>query len=106
MTGTLGGTPVCMPRQQVLDFKYAQPEVDIWASAATLYHMLTGFYPRDFGEMDPFVTILQIAPVPIRQRGVSLPKPLADLIDLALIDNPQIYFRNAKAFKMALLSVM
>ena len=68
--------------------------------------MLTGFYPRDFGEMDPFVTILQIAPVPIRQRGVSLPKPLADLIDLALIDNPQIYFRNAKAFKMALLSVM
>ena len=53
MTGTLGGTPVFMPRQQVLDFKYAQPEVDIWASAATLYYMLTGFYPRDFGEMDP-----------------------------------------------------
>ena len=106
MTGTLGGTPVFMPRQQVLDFKYAQPEVDIWASAATLYYMLTGFYPRDFGEMDPFVTILQTEPIPIAQRGVSLPKPLADLIDLASIDNPQIYFRNAKAFKTALLSVI
>ena len=106
MTGTLGGTPVFMPRQQVLDFKYAQPEVDIWASAATLYYMLTGMYPRDFGEMDPFVTILQTEPIPISQRGVSLPKPLADLIDLASIDNPKIYFRNAKAFKTALLSVM
>ena len=106
MTGTLGGTPVFMSRQQVLDFKYAQPEVDIWASAATLYYMLTGFYPRDFGEMDPFVTILQTEPIPISQRGISLPKPLADLIDLALLDNPQIYFRNAKAFKTALLSVI
>src|SRR5436309_11623828 len=30
-TGTAAGTPKFMPRQQVLNFKYARPEVDVWA---------------------------------------------------------------------------
>ena len=46
-TGSVAGTPVFMPRQQVIDFKYARPEVDVWAAAASLYAMLTGAVPRD-----------------------------------------------------------
>ena len=48
MTGGLMGTPAYMPRQQVINFKYARPEVDVWAMAATFYSMVTGVYPRDF----------------------------------------------------------
>jgi serine/threonine protein kinase len=47
-TATKMGTPVFMSRRQVLDFKHALPEVDVWASAACLYNMLTGYFPRDF----------------------------------------------------------
>ena len=40
MTGDKAGSPYFMPRQQVIDFKYAKPEVDVWATAACLYNML------------------------------------------------------------------
>ncbi|NEO54300.1 MAG: protein kinase [Okeania sp. SIO3B5] len=104
ITGNKGGTFPFMPRQQMIDFKYVKPEVDVWAMAATLYNMLTGVYPRDFVGKDPILTVLQTKPVPIRQRNLSIPKSLAEVIDLALIDEPEIYFKTAKEFKQALLS--
>ena len=106
MTGSAMGTPVFMPRQQVLNFKYAKPDIDIWAVAACFYNMLTGQYPRDFIGADPFIAILQNPPVPIRQRDASIPKPLAEVIDLALIDNPELHFKTAMDLKNALLSIL
>lgn len=108
MTGIDGamGTPVFMPRQQLLNFKYSKPDVDVWAVAASLYNMLTGEYPRDFVDADPFVVILKHQPVPIRQRDTSIPKPLAELIDLALKDDSELYFESAEQFQQALLSIL
>ncbi|MEA5576726.1 protein kinase domain-containing protein [Anabaena sp. UHCC 0451] len=103
-TGTKMGTPVFMPRQQVLDFKHSLPEVDVWASAACLYNMLTGKFPRDF-DGDPWSSILNNHPVPIRQRDNSIPEKLAQVIDLALTEKPQIYFQSAIEFKEALLKI-
>jgi pSer/pThr/pTyr-binding forkhead associated (FHA) protein len=105
MTGTMAGTPVFIPRQQVLEFKYAKPEVDVWAAAASLYYMLTGNLPRDFSGNDIFLAVLRNKPIPIRQRDANIPLKLAEIIDLALIEEPEIYFKTAKAFKQALLSV-
>ncbi|MCV3215143.1 serine/threonine-protein kinase [Plectonema radiosum NIES-515] len=104
MSGTKAGTPVFMPRQQVINFKYAKPEVDIWATVACLYYMLTGAYPRNFVG-DPFLAVLQTNAVPIRERDGSIPKKLAELIDQALVDKPEICFKNAASFKQALLSL-
>jgi eukaryotic-like serine/threonine-protein kinase len=47
VTGSVSGTLVFMPRQQVLNFKYAKPDVDVWAAAASLYYLLTGKFPRE-----------------------------------------------------------
>lgn len=104
MTGkSMGGTVPFMCRQQVLDFKYAKPEVDIWAAAAALYNMITGTYSRNFtSEKDPLLVILTEPAVPIRQRHPSIPKPLAELLDFALTDNPEIPFKTAAEFKKAL----
>lgn len=104
-SGTKAGTPVFMPRQQVINFKYAKPEVDIWATAACLYFMLTGAFPRNFVG-DPFLAVLQTNAVPIRERDASIPKQLAELIDQALVDKPEIYFKDAVSFKQALSSVL
>ncbi|MGB3208875.1 MAG: protein kinase [Crinalium sp.] len=107
MTGDKAGSPYFMPRQQVIDFKYAKPEVDVWATAACLYNMLTGGYPRDFSNnADPFLTVLQQSAMPIRVKDKSIPKELGELIDLALVDKPEIYFKSAGEFKQALLNVL
>ena len=106
MTGTTMGTPSCMSRKQVLDFKYAKPDVDVWAIAASLYFMLTLKYPRDLEGIDPMLAILKTQPIPIRERDASISQTLADLIDLALKDNSELNFQSALDFKQVLLQVM
>ncbi|MDF5715220.1 MAG: FHA domain-containing protein [Rhizonema sp. NSF051] len=105
LTGIKAGTPVLMCRQQLLNYKYVQPEVDVWAAAACLYVMLSGRYPRNFTGSDQFLAVLQNDPVPIRQRDASIPKRLAEVIDLALVEKPEIYFKSANEFKQALLNL-
>ncbi|MBW2621797.1 MAG: FHA domain-containing protein [Deltaproteobacteria bacterium] len=107
VTGNVAGTPVFMPRQQIINFKYAKPDVDVWALAATFYNLLTGFYPRDFpkGE-DLWLVVLKTKPVPIRQRKSSIPENLAKVIDKALIDDPEITFQSAAELKQALVEAL
>jgi eukaryotic-like serine/threonine-protein kinase len=105
LTGTQIGTPAFMPRQQVLSFKHQLPEIDVWATAACLYNMLTGYFPRDFTG-DPWLSVLQNKPVPILKRHHGIPTKLAQVIDLALQEKPQIYFQTAAEFKQALLECM
>ncbi|TAE96669.1 MAG: FHA domain-containing protein [Oscillatoriales cyanobacterium] len=97
LTGSAVGTLGFMPRQQVIDFKYAKPEVDVWAAAACLYAMLTGCLPRNLQGQDPFLAVLQCDAVPICDRTSTIPKP---------IDNPEIYYKNAVDFKQALLNTI
>lgn len=98
--GTVGGTAQFMPRQQVLRFKFAKPEVDVWATAASLYGMLTAKYPRRFPkDEDPWQVVLETNPVPIRQRAPQVPEKLARVIDEALIDNPEIRIKSARELK-------
>jgi serine/threonine-protein kinase len=98
-TGAVAGTMAFMPRQQYLDYRYAEPQVDVWAAAASYYYMLTGCFPRNFNGMLPHVAILKNSAVPIRERDPGIPKSLADVIDRALIDNPAIVTKSASDLK-------
>lgn len=102
-TGDAAGKPHFMPRQQVVDFKYAQPAVDVWAMAACLYSMLTGAAPRDFpAGKDKWLVVLESDPAPIRERDPNVPKELAAVIDRALVDRGELQFQTAAQFKEAL----
>jgi eukaryotic-like serine/threonine-protein kinase len=105
VTGSVGGTLVFMPRQQVLNFKYAKPDVDVWAAAASLYYMLTGEIPRDISG-DPIAAILTNPVIPIRQRDRSIPREVAKVIDAALQEEPRIYFQSASEFQQALMNAI
>ena len=98
-TGAFAGTMAFMPRQQYLDYRYAEPQVDVWAAAASYYYMLTGCFPRNFEGMLPHMAVLNNSAVPIREREPGLPKALAEVIDRALIDNPAIVVKSAMEFK-------
>ena len=106
MTGNKPCRPVFMSRQQALDIQYIQTDLDIWSAAASLYFMLTGRFAREFTGKDPWIVVFQTQPVPIRIRNPSVPKALAELIDLALVDKPHIHFKKAGAFKRALETVI
>jgi eukaryotic-like serine/threonine-protein kinase len=112
MTGQGGvmGTPSYMSRQQLLNTKYVQPAVDVWATAACLYNMLTGLPPRKFGKRDPLQVILQDEAVPILERDPSIPKPLAEVIDRALWEDPSnhhdIFYKRAIDFRNALAEAL
>ncbi len=106
-TGVSAGTPFYMPRQQVINFKFAKPEVDIWAAAATFYKMVTGKHPRKYTkESDPWLTTLKSPVIPIRSYEPSIPEVLAEIIDQALVDQPEIYYKSAAQFKEDLLKVI
>ncbi|MEM7017668.1 MAG: protein kinase [Pseudomonadota bacterium] len=106
-TNTAAGTPKLMPREQMINFKKVRPEVDVWATAASLYNMLTGSYPRNFPpDRDPWLVVLVDSVVPIRERLPSIPPALASVIDEALIDSPSIPVSSAADLKKALEDVI
>lgn len=106
-TGVSAGTPYYMPRQQIINFKLAKPEVDIWAATATFYKMLTGRHPRNYSRRtDPWLTTLKMPPVSIMDRDAPIPSALGELIDKVLNDKPQLAFKSVIALKSDLLKVI
>ncbi|MDH5756248.1 MAG: serine/threonine-protein kinase [Nitrospinota bacterium] len=106
-TGAVVGTPYFISRPQVINYKYAKPDIDVWSMAATLYNMLTGKFPRKFLKgKDPWQIVLQTKPTPIREREPSIPEKLAEVIDLALVDQPEIKIKTARELKKMLLDAM
>lgn len=101
-TGDIGGTYEFMCRQQVAFYKDADAEVDVWSLAASLYYLLTGCTPRDFGDGDKCLTVLESDVVSIKKRRADLPSGLAEVIDEALKEEQSMTFKTAGAFKRAL----
>jgi serine/threonine protein kinase len=102
-TGSAAGTPAFMPRQQLLDYKYAPPAVDVWAAAASLYFALSGFTPRDFPlGRDPWRIVWDTQPVPLARRDVAVPSALAAVLDGALADErEQLPYATVAEFRQA-----
>ena len=106
-SGNVMGTPVFMPRQQALNCKYAKPEVDVWAAAASYYNMLTGEFPKNFRRgVNPWQIIVTESVVPIRQRNSQVPERLAQVIDRALVERPEIGCRSAAELRKNIIAVL
>ncbi|MCE7003761.1 serine/threonine-protein kinase [Kibdelosporangium philippinense] len=102
-TGAFGGSIPFVPRTQLVGYRDAKPEVDVWAAAACLYWMLTGATPRDFPpDADPVLVALRTPVVPVRERLSSLDCRLARVIDEALVDWPVHSITSAEELARAL----
>jgi len=102
-TGDVGGTPPFMPRQQFINFRYARPEVDVWAIAASLYWMLTGRTPRECPPGKSWGQVIKNErPIPILERDGSIPAPLAAVLDEALEDSGKLKYQTAASLAKAL----
>ncbi len=102
-TGAVAGTLYFMPREQLTQFRLLKPVSDVWSMGATLYHMLTAAYPREFrpGE-DPLPIILRGGVVPIRARDPRLPERVAAVVDRSVVDAVPERYQTAGEFRAAL----
>ncbi len=106
-SGAVMGTPVFMPRQQAQNCKYARPEVDIWAAAASYYYMLTGTFPKRFRPgVNVFQVLIMEEAVPIRERNPAIPSALAAVIDRALKERPALPYSSAAALRKDLAEAL
>ena len=98
------GTIPFMPRQQAIDCRFAKPEVDVWAAAASYYHMLTGEFPKNFrAGQNMWLAIVSEPVVPIRERDPAIPEKIAMVIDRALRENPEIGCKSASLLRSDLI---
>jgi eukaryotic-like serine/threonine-protein kinase len=103
LTGSAGGTPLFMPKEQVVNFKYVNPASDVWSMAATLYALLTGSSPYQINRGDaPLEAVLKGRVVPIRDRDEGIPPRLAEVIDRALAVEVGARYQGAGQFLEAL----
>lgn len=105
-TGTAAGTPVFQPRQQIANYKYSKPEVDVWAAAASYYNMLTGNIPKDIHGKDVWLEMFTGEVVPIRRRNPQVPEKLAAVIDQALVEKPEIGIKTAAELKRRMIAAL
>ena len=98
------GTIPFMPPEQMLDFKTVQPSADLYATAATLYYLLTGSFLYDVtGEGGDLIRVLlEEQPVPISDRRSDLPRALCAVLDKCLSRDPADRYPDATAMKKAL----
>jgi pSer/pThr/pTyr-binding forkhead associated (FHA) protein len=94
ITGNYAGTPLFMPREQLINFKHLKPASDVWSIAATFYFMLTGAFPYPFTkDRDPIDVILNEPIVPLEARDKKLPRNISQglnqSLSLRLTDRPQ-----------------
>jgi serine/threonine protein kinase len=102
-TGMVAGTLYFMPREQITHFRLLRPASDVWSMGATLYHMLTLRYPRDFlPGVDPLHVILSGGTLALRQRDPWLPEGLAEVVDRAVADDLGQRYETAGDFRNAL----
>jgi serine/threonine protein kinase len=103
VTGSAAGTPLFMPREQLVNFKRVKPASDVWSAAATFYHMVTGAFPRELEDgVDPIAWVLRAPIVPLAQRAPELPPAIVALVDRALDPDPERRPADAGAFLRAL----
>jgi serine/threonine-protein kinase len=88
----------------MLDFKTVTPLADLYATAATLYYMLTCKYVYDetTGGGDLIRMLLEESPIPIRERRPDVPRGLADVISKCLARDPKERYPDAATMRSAI----
>jgi hypothetical protein len=103
-SGEMRGTVPFMPPEQMLDFKTVTPLADLYATAATLYYLLSCQYMYDEpgGGGDLIRMLLEEVPVPIRSRRGDVSPALADVIGKCLARDPKDRYPDATSMRRAL----
>ncbi len=103
-SGEMRGTVPFMPPEQMLDFKAVLPSGDLYATAATLYYLLTAqsLFDNMSEGGDLIRILLEESPVPIQERRPDIPDALAAVLEKCLARDPNARYPTATAMRQAL----
>ncbi len=103
-SGEMRGTVPFMPPEQMLDFKTVTPLADLYATAATLYYLLTCefIYDEEAVGGDMIRMLLEEMPVPISRRRADIPEGLAAVLEKCLARDPNQRYPDAASMRKAL----
>jgi eukaryotic-like serine/threonine-protein kinase len=103
-SGEMRGTVPFMPPEQMLDFKTVTPAGDLYATAATLYYLLSSqfIYDELADGGDLIRMLLEEPPVPIRRRRADVPAGLAAVLEKGLARDPKDRYPIAADLRKAL----
>lgn len=103
-SGEMRGTVPFMPPEQMLDFKTVLPSGDLYATAATLYYLISGqfIYDQINDGGDLIRTLLEEPPIPIRNRRPEVPEGLANVLSKCLAREPSERYPTAADMRKAL----
>jgi serine/threonine-protein kinase len=98
------GTLAYMAPEQAQDARFVLPAADIYSAGATLYFLLAGEPPYQFGpSRPPLAVIAQEDPAPLSAHCPELPPGLSEVVHRALARRPEDRFPSAEAMRLALL---
>jgi serine/threonine-protein kinase len=103
-SGEMRGTIPFMPPEQMLDFKKVLPSGDLYATAATLYYLISGeFIYDEIAEGGDLIrTLLEEPPVPIRKRRTDVPAGLEAVLMKCLARDPADRYPTATDVRKAI----
>jgi serine/threonine-protein kinase len=103
-SGEMRGTVPFMPPEQMLDFKTVTPSGDLYATAATLYYLISSqfIYDQLSDAGDLIRMLLEDPPVPIQKRRPEVPPSLAAVLQKCLARDPKDRYQTAAAMRQAL----
>lgn len=108
VAGEMAGTLAYMPPEQLRNFRDVRPQSDIYAIGMTAYSLLTGALALNLGAKtsvaDTIKAIFEQPPVPLRERAPHLPAQVGEIIDRALVKDPNQRWQSAGAMRTALLN--
>jgi len=106
MAGDMAGTFAYMPPEQIRDFRNVKPTADIYAIGMTAYSLLAGDIALDLGTGGDIAgtvrAIFEGQIIPLRQRMPDIPVQIAEIIERALVRDPNHRWQSAAAMRTAL----
>jgi DNA-directed RNA polymerase subunit RPC12/RpoP len=119
-TDEFAGTWMYMPPEQITDFKHARPPLDVYAMGATIYVLLSGWWPLpDFPSFSAVKQgrvgilkrsipqmILHDRRMPLEERRPDLPRALCRVVDKAIAMEARNRYQSAEEFRQALLKAL
>ncbi len=106
MAGDMAGTFAYMPPEQIRDFRNVRPTADIYAIGMTAYSLLAGDIALNLGPSGDIAgtvrAIFEGQIVPLRSRVPDVPPQLAEVIERALVKDPEHRWQSAAAMRTAL----
>jgi Flp pilus assembly protein TadD len=97
MAGAVKGTPWYMaPETAAGDVKNVDHLSDIYLLGATLYHLLTGKYPRQGKSLPDLITAAHKPPIAPRTHDPSIHKPLEGICQKAMAVDRGARYQSAK----------